>query len=121
MLSLGKKGCDSRIKSGRVDGPGQWPSQAKDIPWEALSLIYAALRVCHRLLGLFKERGSHMEIAQKTDVVFPSNFPDIRQGHTFVNSNTVCATSCHLTDDSNTLPSSPEAGSFTGSMDHLPH
>ena len=88
---------------------GQWPSEAENIAWEALPLVYAALHVRCWVFGFLKERGSHMEVADKTDVMRLCNFPDVRQGHTLIKSNTMCAAACHLTDDSDALPSGPEA------------
>ncbi len=88
---------------------GQWPSQAEDVAGEVLPFIYAALHVRWCLFSLLKERGSHMEVADKTDVMRLCNFPDVRQGHTLVNSNAMRAAACHLTDDSDALPSRPQA------------
>src|SRR6202043_1490869 len=68
----------------------------------------------------FKECGSDMEVAKKTDVIFLSNFSYIAQGHTLINCNAVCAASCHLTDDSYALSSSPQTGCFACTVDDLP-
>ena len=88
---------------------GQWPSEAENVAWEALSLVYTALHVRCWVFSFLKEHACHMEVADKTDVMRLCNFPDVRQGHTLVNGNAVCTAACHLTDDSDTLPSSPEA------------
>src|SRR5438552_6747970 len=61
-----------------------------------------------------------MEVADKTDVMLLGNFPDVCQGHTLVNGNAVYTAVCHLTDDSNTLPSRPQARCFAGMADDLP-
>src|SRR5947209_9118173 len=61
-----------------------------------------------------------MEVADKTDVVLLCNFPDVCQGHTLVNGNAVCTAACHLTDDSDALPSRPQARCFAGTVDDLP-
>ena len=88
---------------------GQWPSKAENIAGKALSLVYAALHVRCWVFSFLKERGSHMEVADKTDVMLLGNFPDVGEGHTLVNGNAVCTAACHLTDDSDALPSGPEA------------
>lgn len=88
---------------------GQGPSQAKDVAGEAPPLVDAALYIRGRLLSFFKEDGGHMEIAKKTDVMLPGNFPDVGEGQALVNSHTMCAAACHLTDDSHALPSRPQA------------
>src|SRR2546421_13084100 len=61
-----------------------------------------------------------MEVADKTDVMLLCNFPDVCQGHTLVNGNAVYTAVCHLTDDSNALPSRPQARCFAGTVDDLP-
>src|SRR2546425_8596900 len=99
---------------------GQWPSQAEDVAGEALSLVYTALHVRCCLPSLLKEHGSHIEVADKTDVMLLGNFPDVRQGHTLVNGNAVCTAACHLTDDSDALPSRPQARCFARTVDDLP-
>ena len=88
---------------------GQWPSQAEDVAWEGLAFSYAALHVRCRVFSFLKERGSHMDVADKTDLMRLCNFPDVGEIHTLVNGNAVCAAACHLTDDSDALPSGPEA------------
>jgi len=88
---------------------GQWPSEAENIAWEALPFIYAALHVRCWVFSFLKEHGSHMKVADKTDAMLLGNFPDVRQGHTLVDGDTLRAAACHLTDDSDALPSRPEA------------
>src|SRR6266571_3631044 len=70
---------------------GQWPSEAENIARKALSLVYAALHVRCWVFSFLKERGSHMEVADKTDVMRLCNFPDVGEGHTLVNGNDVAA------------------------------
>ncbi len=89
--------------------PGQWSSEAENIAWEALPFMHAALHIRCWVLSFLEEHGSHMKVADKTDAMRLGNFPDVGEGHTLVKSNAVCAAACHLTDDSDALPSSPEA------------
>ena len=116
----GKEGRDRCFQPGSADMPGQWPSEAENVAGEALPLIEAALHVYLWLFGFLKERGSHMEVADETDMMLPGNFSHVGEGHTLVKSDALRATACHLTDDSGTLPSGPEAGSFTCPVDRLP-
>src|SRR6266536_2905949 len=99
---------------------GQWSSEAENIAREALPFIYAALHIRCWVFSFLKEHGSHMEVADKTDVMLLGNFPDVCQGHTLVNGNAVCAAACHLTDDSDALPSRPQARCFASTVDDLP-
>src|SRR5437764_14713686 len=61
-----------------------------------------------------------MEVADKTDVMLLCNFPDVCQGHTLVNGDAVYTAACHLTDDSDALPSRPQARCFASTVDDLP-
>ena len=88
---------------------GQWRSEAENIAGEARSFSYTALHVRYWVFRLLKERASHMEVANKTDVMGPCNVSNVGEGHTLVKSDAVRAAACHLTDDSDTLPSRPEA------------
>src|SRR5438876_1156342 len=100
--------------------PCQWPSEAENIAWEALPFMHAALHVRCWVFSFLKEHGSHMEVADKTDVMLFGNFPNVCQGHTLVNGNAVCTAACHLTDDSDALSSRPQARCFVGMADDLP-
>src|SRR5205823_4892981 len=85
-----------------------------------MPMAKASLYICICILSLIKENGGHMHIADKTDVILLGNLADKIEGHTFIYGYTLCSTTCHLTDDSPTLSSSPETGGFTRVVDGLP-
>src|SRR5260370_38784238 len=116
----GKEGRDRRFQPGNAYLPGQWPSEAENIAWEALPFMHAAVHVRCWVFSFLKEHGTHMEVADKTDMMLLCNFPDICQGHTLVNRDTLSAAACHLTDDSDALPSRPQAPCFARTVNDLP-
>src|SRR5258708_18655851 len=61
-----------------------------------------------------------MQVTDKSDVVSLGDLADKIQRHTLIDGDTLCTAACHLTDDSDALPSRPQARCFARTVNDLP-